>query len=127
LAYEPGRVLPAFQFVDSGMVAGSGLLLLAVCGLTVWRARKQPYLLVGWCWFLGVLLPFIGLVQAGAQAMADRFAYLPLIGLLVMLLWGVQGASLAGTGQGRSVQASPGCHGGLPGALASSNWVLEKR
>ena len=63
-------------------VVTCGLLLLAVCGLVLGTARRRPWLLVGWFWFLGVLVPFIGLVQAGAQAMADRFMYVPIIGLL---------------------------------------------
>jgi tetratricopeptide (TPR) repeat protein len=71
-----------------GKVALSGLLLLGVSGLAIRIARKRPYLLVGWFWFLGVLVPFIGLVQAGAQAMADRFAYVPLLGLFLALVWG---------------------------------------
>lgn len=52
-------------------------------------ARRQRYLLVGWLWFLGTLVPMIGLVQVGAQAMADRYAYLPFIGLFVMVCWEV--------------------------------------
>ena len=66
----------------------SGLLLLGVSGLAIRAARSGPYLLVGWFWFLGVLVPFIGLIQAGAQAMADRFIYVPLIGLFLALVWG---------------------------------------
>jgi protein O-mannosyl-transferase len=49
--------------------------------------RKYPYLLVGWCWYLGTLVPVIGLVQVGAQSMADRYAYVPFIGLFIMLVW----------------------------------------
>ena len=51
--------------------------------------RRQRYLLVGWFWFLGTMLPMIGLVQVGEQAMADRYAYLPFIGLFIMICWGV--------------------------------------
>ena len=65
-----------------------GLLLLAVSALAVRASRRRPYLFVGWFWFLGVLVPFIGLVQVGAQAMADRFMYLPLLGLLMLAIWG---------------------------------------
>jgi tetratricopeptide (TPR) repeat protein len=49
--------------------------------------RSRPYLFVGWFWFAGVLVPFIGLIQAGAQALADRFAYLPLVGIFIILAW----------------------------------------
>jgi tetratricopeptide (TPR) repeat protein len=75
-------------------VAASGLLLLALSGLVIWRARVAPYWVTGWFWFLGVLVPMIGIIQAGEQAMADRFAYVPLIGLFIMVAWGA--ADLAG-------------------------------
>jgi protein O-mannosyl-transferase len=65
-----------------------GLLLVAVSAW-VWRERARPYLIVGWCWFLGMMVPVIGLVQVGDQGMADRYAYLPLIGIFVALVWGV--------------------------------------
>jgi tetratricopeptide (TPR) repeat protein len=71
----------------AGQVAGSAALLLGVTLLVLWKTRRAPYAPVGWFWFLGVLVPYIGLVQAGLQAMADRFAYLPLIGLFVLVVW----------------------------------------
>ena len=55
--------------------------------LAVWQARRRPYLIVGWLWFLGMLVPVIGLVQAHVQALADRFAYVPAIGVFVMVVW----------------------------------------
>ena len=67
-----------------------GLLLLGVSGLAIRAARSRPYFLVGWFWFVGVLVPFIGLLQAGEQALADRFAYVPLIGLFLLLVWGLE-------------------------------------
>ena len=70
-------------------VGGSALALLAVSGGVMWRARRAPYLVTGWLWFLGVLAPMIGMIQAGNQAMADRFAYVPLIGLGIMIVWGL--------------------------------------
>lgn len=73
----------------AGIVALSAVLLLAITALAVRTVRSRPYLSVGWFWFAGVLVPFIGLIQAGAQALADRFAYLPLIGLLLGLVWAV--------------------------------------
>jgi tetratricopeptide (TPR) repeat protein len=63
-------------------------VLLAISGL-VFAGRKYRYLTVGWLWFLGTLVPMIGLVQVGVQAMADRYAYLSFIGLFVMVCWGV--------------------------------------
>ncbi len=68
-------------------VAGCALLLIFVSAVAVWTVKERPYIFVGWCWFLGVLVPFIGLVQAGDQAMADRFAYLPIIGLFITAVW----------------------------------------
>jgi len=62
-------------------VAAAALLLAALTGAALVTARRRPYLLVGWLWFLGMLVPVIGLVQVGMQAHADRYMYLPLIGL----------------------------------------------
>ena len=65
-------------------------LTLASVSLLIWRSRRQiPALLVGWLWFLGTLVPMIGLVQAGAAAMADRYAYFSFIGLYFGVVWGV--------------------------------------
>jgi tetratricopeptide (TPR) repeat protein len=73
-------------------VAGAGLLLLVITVLVI-RARRQRYAVVGWLWYLGALVPVIGLVQVGPQAMADRYTYLPLIGLFIIIGYG--GADLA--------------------------------
>jgi tetratricopeptide (TPR) repeat protein len=70
-------------------VALCAAMVVLITGIALWRARSRPYLLVGWLWFLGVMVPFLGLRQAGMQAMADRFAYLPILGLLVMIVWTV--------------------------------------
>ena len=64
-------------------------LLLAVMTSAVLMARKHRYVLVGWLWYLGTLIPMIGLVQVGLQAMADRYTYIPLIGLFIILAWGI--------------------------------------
>jgi len=64
------------------------IFLAAVTVAAVRLAKTHSYLIVGWLWYLGTLVPVIGLVQVGAQAMADRYAYLPLIGLYVGLVWG---------------------------------------
>ena len=79
---HPGDSLRAWQ------VYGALLILLTI-SLLVLERRRRPYLLVGWLWFLGTLVPMIGLVQVGRQAMADRYAYLPLIGIFIMVCWGV--------------------------------------
>jgi TPR repeat protein len=67
----------------------SGLTLVGITLVVYLRARKNPYLLMGWLWYLGTLVPVIGLVQVGRQARADRYTYVPLIGLFVMIAWGV--------------------------------------
>ena len=72
-------------------VVTCALLLLAISGLVLVTARSRPWLFVGWFWFLGVLVPFIGLIQVGAQAMADRFMYVPALGIFVALIWGLHG------------------------------------
>ena len=68
------------------------LAILLLVGITIgvsFLARKQRWLLVGWLWFLGTLVPVIGLVQVGDQAIADRYTYLPLIGLFIMIVWSI--------------------------------------
>ena len=71
----------------SVLAAISALALLIATVSAVWIGRRRPYVLVGWLWYLGTLVPVIGIVQVGTQAMADRYAYLPLIGLFVVLAW----------------------------------------
>jgi tetratricopeptide (TPR) repeat protein len=82
LAFYPHSViaLPAWQWILSALV------LISVTALVVAFRRKQ-YLPIGWFWFLGTLIPVIGLVQVGEYAMADRYAYVPLIGIFVMIAW----------------------------------------
>jgi tetratricopeptide (TPR) repeat protein len=68
-------------------VAGSALLVLAVSVVAMLLVRKRPYVAVGWFWFLGCLIPVIGLIQVGVQSMADRYTYVPIIGLWTALVW----------------------------------------
>ncbi|MBN2374474.1 tetratricopeptide repeat protein, partial [bacterium] len=77
---HPG-MLPVWQ------VAVAVLFLLLI-SLTIWKTQR-PYLIVGWLWYILTLFPVIGLIQAGPQAMADRFTYIPLIGIFIMIAWGV--------------------------------------
>lgn len=69
-------------------VAGAAFLLVCILVLSVRAARGYPYLAVGWLWYLGTLVPVIGLVQVGPQSMADRYTYVPLIGLFIIIGWG---------------------------------------
>jgi tetratricopeptide (TPR) repeat protein len=73
----------------AGLAMGAALLLALWSGLFLWRARQNPYLPVGWFWFLGTLVPTIGLVQVGSQSMADRYMYIPSIGLFILAVWGL--------------------------------------
>ena len=70
----------------SGKPRGAALLLLVITA-AVALAHRRRYLTVGWLWFLGTLVPMIGVVQVGTQAMADRYAYLPFVGLFIMITW----------------------------------------
>jgi tetratricopeptide (TPR) repeat protein len=77
--------LDKLTFFQVGLFA----IFLIVVSLLVWQSRKQrPYAITGWLWFLGTLVPVIGLVQVGPQGMADRYAYIPAIGIFVLLVWG---------------------------------------
>jgi tetratricopeptide (TPR) repeat protein len=80
---HPGHSLPIWK------AAGAGVLLLCISILVLRGARRYPYLVVGWLWYIGTLVPVIGFVQSGLQAMADRFTYIPLIGLYIIIAWGV--------------------------------------
>jgi Flp pilus assembly protein TadD len=65
----------------------SALLLIGVTAIALRQRKVRPYLLVGWLWYLGTLVPVIGLVQVGAQARADRYSYLPLVGIYLVVVW----------------------------------------
>jgi tetratricopeptide (TPR) repeat protein len=70
-------------------VAGASLFLVSVSLLVIHHGKRNSYLGAGWLWYLGTLVPVIGLVQIGSQAMADRYTYIPLIGLFIMMAWGI--------------------------------------
>jgi tetratricopeptide (TPR) repeat protein len=80
---HPGSTIPFWQ------VGTAGLLLVFISVLVIREYRKRPYLPVGWLWYLGTLVPVIQLVQVGDHAMADRYTYIPLIGLFIMIAWGL--------------------------------------
>jgi len=83
LPYPYPEMLPMWQ------VAGASLFLVSVSILVIHYGKRHSYLRVGWLWYLGTLVPVIGLVQIGSQAMADRYTYIPLIGLFIMMVWGI--------------------------------------
>ncbi len=93
-------------------VLGAAVLLLVISGVIVWLRHTRPWLVVGWLWFLGTLMPVIGLIQVGAQAMADRYMYVPILGLLTMCAW--EGGALIS----RELRARPLILGGVCAILA---------
>ena len=97
--------------------AGVAAAVLAAISIAVVRCRRRaPYLLTGWCWFLATLLPVIGLIQVGSQSMADRYTYVPLLGLFLAIAWGA--ADLAARWPHRqTVLAATG------GAVLGACWI----
>lgn len=75
--------------VSPVLAAAAAAVLAAATLLFFLGRRRAPYLMVGWLWYLGMLVPVIGLVQVGEQALADRYTYLPLIGIYLIVAWGV--------------------------------------
>ena len=78
---HPGNTLPIWQGTLCGMA------LAGITIISIKLIRKAPYFIVGWFWYLGTLVPVIGIVQVGGQAMADRFVYIPLIGIFIIFAW----------------------------------------
>jgi Flp pilus assembly protein TadD len=76
--------------ISMARAAAAGAAVLAASALSLRELPRRPYLAVGWLWFLGMLVPVLGFVQVGRQAMADRYAYLPLAGVLVAFAWGAE-------------------------------------
>jgi tetratricopeptide (TPR) repeat protein len=70
-------------------VVASGSLVLAIFVVVAWLARRVPYLAMGWLWFFGAMVPVIGLVQVGIQSMADRYTYIPAVGIFIIIAWGL--------------------------------------
>ncbi len=91
---------PAWQ------VAAAVLLLLAITILALRKTKTMPWMVVGWFWFLGTLIPVIGLVQVGSQAMADRYTYLPITGVFIAVTWGVERAARGAPWRGASLSVA---------------------
>lgn len=70
-------------------VLATAIVLALITAFVLWKIKSHPYLSVGWFLYLGTLVPVIGLVQVGMQAMADRYMYVPMIGLFIMIVWGM--------------------------------------
>jgi len=102
--YYPFAGIPAWQ------VIGAAFLLIGITVFCVSQRRIRPYLVVGWLWFLGTLVPVIGLVQVGGQIMADRYFYIPSIGLFIALVFGL-------TDIAKSWRVSPALSAGIAGGI----------
>ncbi len=93
LAFWPNDLAVNYPFPKAGIPAwqiiGAALLLIGITAFCLFQRKIRPYLIVGWLWFLGTLVPVIGLVQVGAQTMADRYFYIPSIGLFIALVFGL--------------------------------------
>jgi tetratricopeptide (TPR) repeat protein len=80
---------PYPSHIDKLWLICSFIFLLSITKIVIFVSRHHRYLLFGWLWYLGTMIPVIGIVQLGSQSMADRYTYIPLIGLFVMVVWGV--------------------------------------
>jgi tetratricopeptide (TPR) repeat protein len=80
---------PFPQDIPALWIAGAALTLICISVAVFRSAGQRPYLLVGWFWYLGTLFPVIGLIQVGIQSMADRYTYIPLVGIFILIAWGV--------------------------------------
>lgn len=90
--FWPSNLAPLYPFDPTAVRLGTvllALLLLSGVSAFVWVLRERRYLVTGWVWYLIMLVPVIGILQAGEQARADRYTYLPQIGLAIMVTWGV--------------------------------------
>lgn len=92
-SFWPQDLVVFYMYPDrwkTGVIAGAVVLFVALSAVACWQARRRPWLFVGWFWFVGTLVPVIGLVQVGLQSMADRYTYLPMIGLSLAVIFELQ-------------------------------------
>src|SRR5262249_6175451 len=81
--------------IDPGVAAGAALLIVAISIAAFRFRRKAPWIFTGWFWFAGTLVPVIGIVQIGTQAIADRYTYFSFIGLSIAVVWSIPRRALA--------------------------------
>jgi protein O-mannosyl-transferase len=93
LTFWPNDLAVFYPFPEAGIpawqISGAALLLIGITAFCLFQRKIRPYLIVGWLWFLGTLVPVIGLVQVGGQTMADRYFYIPSIGLFIAIVFGL--------------------------------------
>jgi tetratricopeptide (TPR) repeat protein len=103
-AFWPVNLAVIYPLHHETSAAITALAILVLVGITIGagvQSRKRPWLAVGWFWFLGTLVPVIGLVQVGDQSMADRYTYFPLIGVFIMIAWSLPADVFASTNRGQ--------------------------
>jgi protein O-mannosyl-transferase len=123
---------PIPRYFDKSTVLLCLTGILAITGLAGWQFKKRPYLLIGWLWYLGTLVPVSGIMQAGNQSRADRFIYWPFLGIYIALIW------LCWDLLKRKAPAQPGDLDGIPrtrlvpamlavAGLTAAMWMLTSR
>ena len=114
LMFWPNNLAVYYPLPSAGILAwqaiGAALLVIGITALCLWQRRGRPYLIVGWLWFLGTMVPVIGFVQVGGQTMADRYFYIPSIGLFIALVFGL-------TDLARSWRVAPLLSAGIAGGV----------
>src|SRR6266403_1903805 len=112
LTFWPNDLAVYYPFagIEAWQVVGAAFLLIGITVFCISQRRIRPYLVVGWLWFLGTLVPVIGIVQVGGQIMADRYFYIPSIGLFIAVVFGL--ADIA-----RSLRFAPSLSAGIAGGI----------
>jgi len=114
LTFWPNNLAVYYPLAPTGIPAwqiiGAAFLLIGITALCFFQRRIRPYLIAGWLWFLGTLVPVIGLVQVGGQIMADRYFYIPSVGLFIALVFGL--ADIA-----KSWRVAPAVSAGIGGGV----------
>ena len=118
----PADLAVFYPYSSAGLPELAAESLVVLAGLSVLafiNLRKRPWLAVGWLWYLGTLVPVIGIVQVGLQAMADRYTYIPLIGIFIGITWGVADLAMAWPRRKIALAAAALMVAGACGGLAS--------
>lgn len=108
----PTRLAAIYPYVarwPAGEVVAAALLLALITALALWQYKRRPFLIFGWAWYLGTLVPVIGIVQIGNQSIADRYTYIPAIGMLVSMVWAVAEWGEIEGGRHGIVNVAAGC------------------